>query len=142
MSLSTSNERLWKNLDVLLYLCNFMDDKTLTLFAMSCQFIYQIVTGRSYIWKQRYFQTFCLSDRREQEWLSWFIWCTDTIAKSRVATLRINKKRKRLLLSAVTTVTNSDSEPTSLASDSSLIPGLLPSNGAMPINVANRPVTI
>ncbi|KAI9594655.1 hypothetical protein BDF19DRAFT_496827 [Syncephalis fuscata] len=124
MALNSDNDRIWKNVDVLLYLRNFMDDKKLVLLAKSCRFIHQIITGQSYIWKRRYMQNYCLGDKRKQEWLLWFIWCTNTTANASMLTPSINiKKQKRSLLSKTTTINNSDDEATLSVNDCLLTPG-------------------
>ncbi|KAI9596066.1 hypothetical protein BDF19DRAFT_439516 [Syncephalis fuscata] len=92
MPLNIDSQRIWQNYDVILYLCRFMEGQELVLFATSCRFIYQSITS------------FSLGDQKEQEWLTWYIWHTNAIAKSSESTLDANKKkRKRSLSPTITT---------------------------------------
>ncbi|KAI9596080.1 hypothetical protein BDF19DRAFT_439562 [Syncephalis fuscata] len=96
MPLNIDSQRIWQNYDVILYLCRFMEGQELVLFATSCRFIYQSIVERFGYWERQYRQAFSLGDQKEQEWLTWYIWHTNAIAKSNYeCTLPdIFKKRK------------------------------------------------
>ncbi|KAI9592317.1 hypothetical protein BDF19DRAFT_425512 [Syncephalis fuscata] len=113
MSLNTHNECLWQNRDILLYLCCFIEGQELVLFATSCRFIYQIIVDRPGYWEGRYRRTFCLGDRREQEWLTWYNWHINATTELRARTFNVNQtKHENLLLSTTTNSGHANSEHT------------------------------
>ncbi|KAI9593340.1 hypothetical protein BDF19DRAFT_167191 [Syncephalis fuscata] len=111
---STHSGCLWKNRDVLLYLCRFIEGQELVLFAASCQLIYRAIVDRPDYWERQYQRTFSLGDQREQEWFTWYNWHISTTVESKSSLFSVNKKKQEHLLSSnITTVGNNNSEYTS-----------------------------
>ncbi|KAI9595499.1 hypothetical protein BDF19DRAFT_55600 [Syncephalis fuscata] len=123
MSLGTHSEHFWQNHDTLLYLCRFMEGKKLVLFATCCRHIYKIIVDQPDYWERQYRQKFCLGDRREQDWLTWYNLDINPTSELEKSTLSVNQAgRVHLLLSAVATVDNADNEYTAANSHLPLAP--------------------
>ncbi|KAI9599117.1 hypothetical protein BDF19DRAFT_430152, partial [Syncephalis fuscata] len=123
MSLSTCNGRFWQNRDALLYLCHFMDNQALVLFATSSRFIYRTIIDQSDHWERKYRRKFCLGDQREQNWIAWYNWDINAIAKLKSITSNVNQaKQKSLLSSTTTTIDDNANEYTRPIKDLSFIP--------------------
>ncbi|KAI9594957.1 hypothetical protein BDF19DRAFT_423006 [Syncephalis fuscata] len=111
MSLSTDIKRIWQHHDILLYLCRFINGRELVFFASSCQLIYQTIVYRPGYWERRYRKVFCLGDKREQEWLTWYSWCINALPKLKESTANVNKTNQEQPLSSTgTTIDNNNNE--------------------------------
>ncbi|KAI9593263.1 hypothetical protein BDF19DRAFT_424706 [Syncephalis fuscata] len=84
MSSNTNNNigRIFESPDIILELCNHMDELQIVAFARTCRTVYQTISVYSSPWKQKYVDNFCLGDPREQEWMRWFICCINFTTKS------------------------------------------------------------
>ncbi|KAI9593248.1 hypothetical protein BDF19DRAFT_173149 [Syncephalis fuscata] len=116
-NINNNIERILETPDIILELCSHMDELQIVAFARTCRTVYQTISVYSSPWKQKYVDNFCLGDPREQEWMRWFIWLSDSTSESDPLVPGENKKKRKRSPSAEATTGND-------ANDESLIPRL------------------
>ncbi|KAI9593464.1 hypothetical protein BDF19DRAFT_160520 [Syncephalis fuscata] len=118
MPLDAYRERFLQNCDILLHLCHFMEDKAIVLFASSCQLTYRAIVDLPDYWERKYRRTFCLGDRREHEWLTWYNWHINTATNLKKPKSKVNRAiRKVLSLVYIPTINSDNNKYTRFAND-------------------------
>jgi hypothetical protein len=59
--------------DILLYLCDFLDEVSILNFSLTCKRFHQLINKNETYWRLRYYKEFALDDDwREEDWLIWY----------------------------------------------------------------------